>query len=277
MVDHVAVSDLCLIVPPLYLLLNVQAVHAHVTDAIGYIFPYLVMHMAFIAWLTRGRVLPILADLGQLMGATDIVRSACAGLFKPAGHKFQVTAKGGDRSSKSVQWPMLGTFAGYITFTVAGIFWAYNIDATRPLADASAMALFWSWYNLLILTLACFVAVEESQRRSAARFQTERTFEVEAMGQVARFRVFDISVTGIAFFGQSPAPLNGTVSVRIDNVQVIGGVVRVSDNSFAIRFVHTKETREHLIRHVFSGRYRNAIDQVQVGEVTLGILSRLWR
>jgi cellulose synthase (UDP-forming) len=268
---------LCLIVPSIYLLFNVQAVHAHVTEALSYVVPYLVIYTAFITWLTRGRVLPILADLSQLLAATDMVRAVVAGLAKPAGRKFQVTAKGGDRSSKSVQWPMLGNFAGYFAVTAAGILWAYAIDATRPLADASALSLFWSWYNLLILTLACFVAIEERQRRSAERFRAQRTFEVEAMGQVADFRVFDISVSGIAFFGQSPAPRNSAVTVRIGNRPVAGVVVRSSAHSFAIHFTHTQATRAHLIRHVFSGRYRAAVDRVQVGEVALGIVSRLWR
>ena len=268
---------LCLIVPSIYLLFNVQAVHAHVTEAISYVFPYLAIHTAFITWLTRGRVLPILGDLSQLLAATDMVRSAVAGLAKPAGHKFTVTAKGGDRSVKSVQWLLLGNFAGYFALTAAGILWAYDIDATRPLADASVLSLFWSWYNLLILTLACFVAIEERQRRSAERFRSQREFKVEAMGQVASFRVFDISVSGIAFFGQSPVPLNGAVKVRIGNRAVAGLVVRASAHSFAVHFSHTQATRAHLIRHVFSGRYRAAVERVRVGEVALGIVSRLWR
>lgn len=268
---------LCLIVPSLYLLFNVQAVHAHVAEAISHIFPYLAVHMAVIWWLTRGCVLPILADLSQLIGAADMVRSAFVGLVKPVGHKFKVTAKGGDRSTTSVQWSMLGTFVGYLAFTAAGVVWAYNIDATRPLADASAMALFWSWYNLLVLTLACFVAVEESQRRSAARFRTDRVFQVRARGQVATFRVFDISVSGVAFYGRCEAPLNTSVTVVIGMVPVAGVIVRASDDSFAVHFIHTKGTRAHLIRHVFSGRYRNTIDRVRVGQLALGVISRVWR
>ena len=268
---------LCLIVPPAYLLFNVQAVHAHVTEAIGYVVPYLVTQMTFIVWVSRGRVLPILGDISQLLGATDMVRSALSGLVNPVGHKFKVTAKGGDRSSKSVQWLMLGTFAGYFLFTAVGILWAYSIDASHPLADASAVALFWSWYNLVILTLACFVAIEDSQRRNAARFQSDKTFKVEALGRAADFRVFDISVSGIAFLGQSPAPLNSGVSVTVGTLSVDGVIVRASENSFAVHFAHSKGTRAHLIRHVFSGRYRNAIDQVKIGDVALGVVSRLWR
>jgi cellulose synthase (UDP-forming) len=266
-----------LVVPAMYLLFDVQAVHAHVTEAISYLFPYFVAQIALITWLTRGRVLPILADLSQLLCATEIVRSVVAGLVKPKGHKFKVTAKGGDRNTRFVQWPMLRIFGGYIAFTAAGILWAFVVDDSRPLADSSALALFWSWYNLLVLTLACFVAIEERQRRDGERFRSQAMFEVTAMDQAAAFRIFDISVSGIAFYGQSPAPRDSTVMVRIGNTNVPGVVVRASANSFAINFTHTEPTRAHLIRHVFSGRYRATVDRVQPGEVALGVLSRLWR
>jgi hypothetical protein len=63
----------------------------------------------------------------------------------------------------------------------------------------------------------------------------------------------------------------------IEGRAIPGTLVRRSENSFAVQFIHTEETRAHLIRHVFSGRYRNAIEQVHVHQVTFGIASRLWR
>ena len=151
-----------------------------------------------------------------------------------------------------------------------------SIDCSRP-RGRQRVGLFWSWYNLLILALACFVAIEERQRRGAERFRAQKTFEVEAMGRAASFAVFDISVTGVGLYGQSPVPLNGPVTVRIGGHNVPGEVVRLSANSFAIKFDHSEETRAHLIRHVFSGSYHAAVDRVKVSEVTLGILSRIWR
>ena len=81
------------------------------------------------------------------------------GLIRPIGHKFKVTAKGGDRSHGMVQWPMLRIFLVYLAFTAAGVIWEFSSD------DASALALFWSWFNIVILVLACMSA---SKLRSAA-------------------------------------------------------------------------------------------------------------
>jgi len=266
-----------MIIPAIYLLFDIQAVHAHVTDAISHVFPYYVAQVAFIVWLTRRRVLPLLADLSQLLCAVEIVRSVVAGLVKAKGHKFEVTAKGGDRSNQFVEWPMLRLFLCFIGFTAAGIVWAFVIDDTRPLADASVLALYWSWYNLLVLTLACFVTIEAQQRRDGARLQAPDVCWVAAGDQNLRFRVYDLSITGIAFHGESPVPCAGMVTVRLGDMDVVGSVVRASAGSFAVRFAHNEQSHVHLIRYVYSGRYKATTEDIKPAGVAVGILSRLYR
>jgi cellulose synthase (UDP-forming) len=266
-----------LIVPVLYLLLDVQAVHAHVTDAMNHVFPYFFIQIVAIAWLTRRRVLPLLADLSQLLCAVEIVRSVFAGLIRPKGHKFKVTAKGGDRSREFVQWPILRVFMYFIWFTAAGIIWAFVLDDTRPLADSSALALFWSWYNLIVLTLACFVTIESQQRRAGERLQASDMCWVAAADRNQLCRVFDISTSGIAFHGESPVPSEAIVSVRVGSMDVPGVVVRASGGSFAVNFIHTEKTRLHLIRYVFSGRHKTGTGRIKPANVAVGILSRLYR
>ena len=75
----------------------------------------------------------------------------------------------------------------------------------------------------------------------------------------------------------SPAERNETVTVTIGSVPISGIVVRAQPDSFAVHLLHTEATRAHLIRHVFSGGYQNAVDRVHVGNVALGVMSRLWR
>jgi hypothetical protein len=52
-------------------------------------------------------------------------------------------------------------FLIYLGLTVLGILWTFVLNPSRPLADSSSMALFWSWYNILVLGLACYVCVEQ--------------------------------------------------------------------------------------------------------------------
>ncbi len=85
-----------------------------------------------------------------------------------------MTAKGGDRTKGFVQWRMLRIFLAYLALNVAGILWAFVLDDTRSLADASIIAYIWTWYNIVILVMACFVCVEASQARRGDRFHIER-------------------------------------------------------------------------------------------------------
>ena len=74
------------------------------------------------------------------------------GLIKPKGQKFQVTAKGGDRSQRLVQWPLLNMFLIYLGLTIGGVVWAFLIEDGTKLRNSSALCLFWSWYNMIVLT-----------------------------------------------------------------------------------------------------------------------------
>jgi len=157
-----------IVVPILYLLLDVQAVYASVTDTISHVFPFFVVQIVIMGWLTEWRVLPIMADLSQLLSAHEIIKAVAGGLVKPQGQKFKVTAKGGDRSKLFVQWSMMRRFLIYLSFTALGILWSFVLNPGRPLADSSSMALFWSWYNILVLGLACYVCVEQPRGETSA-------------------------------------------------------------------------------------------------------------
>jgi cellulose synthase (UDP-forming) len=228
-------------------------------------------------WMTRGRVLPIMADLSQLLVATDIAKSVVVGLFKPQGHRFKVTAKGGDRSKRLVQWPMLRIFLVYLAITVAGVLWAFTIDDSRSLADASAIALYWSWYNIIILTLACFVCIEATQRRRGERFTGEGHVTLTAGGRDLHFPIEDISVTGVRLRGAQPGPIGESVHVQFDGIDADAKIVRTYGDAFAVQFAPSKEVRAGLIRHVYCGKHDRSVRRIHPGSVATAIVSRVFR
>jgi cellulose synthase (UDP-forming) len=63
------------------------------------------------------------------------------------------------------QWSLLRPFLVYLGLTVAGVLSAFMLNDGRGLQEASALALFWSWYNIAILTVACI----EQPKSAAAR------------------------------------------------------------------------------------------------------------
>jgi cellulose synthase (UDP-forming) len=43
--------------------------------------------MAIMIWMAEGRVLPVVADVSQLLAAREILRAVGVGLVKPTGQK----------------------------------------------------------------------------------------------------------------------------------------------------------------------------------------------
>ncbi|MDQ8697281.1 glycosyltransferase [Hyphomicrobium sp. LHD-15] len=265
-----------LIVPPLYLIFDIQAVYANVPEAISHIFPFMVAQWAVFGWLTQSRVLPILGDVSQLLAATHIVQSVTVGLLRPLGHKFNVTAKGGDRSAGFVQWSFLQIFAGYLCLNVAGILWAFALNPSRPLADASALALFWTWYNIIILVLACFVCVEGRQRRAGERFGTGENAIAVIAGGLFPINVRDISTTGLRAFGRSPAPIGSTVTIVFPDLEVHGSIARVSHRDFGVRFDNNVAQKLAIIRRLYSGRYSASVETVSPLRVSKTLAKRVF-
>ncbi len=268
---------LALIVPTLYLLFNVQVVYAGVPDAISYLLPFFIVQAAMIMWLTNGRVLPLMADLSQLLGATDITRSVFIGLFRPQGHKFQVTAKGGDRTKGFVQWRMLRIFLAYLALNVAGIIWAFMLDDTRSLADASIIAYVWTWYNIVILTMACFVCVEASQARRGDRFYSSGWAILIIGNTQRRMPIADISVSGMGLRGVAPAPVGTDVRLQFDGIDVAATIMRADAASFAIQFAPSQEMHASLVRHIYGGRYGGHVPDISAAKVAGAVLNRVFR
>ena len=153
-------------------------------------------------WMAQGRVMPVMSDVTQLLAATQIVKAVALGLLKPKGHKFHVTAKGGDRSRGSCSGRCCRLFATFLALTIAGVVWAFLLEDGSKLRDSSALCLFWSWYNILILALACLVCVEQPRLRSSDRLPVhDRSAIVDVGGRASAYRMLDISLGGARFAG----------------------------------------------------------------------------
>lgn len=265
------------IVPAFYLLLDIQAVHANVIDAIWYLAPFFVAQSAIFLWLTEGRVIPPMSDLYQMLCTTEVLKAVWAGLLRPKGQKFKVTAKGGDRSRQFIQWPLLRIFGSLLALTALAIANAFLIDQSRPLAESSAIALFWSWYNIIILTLACYVCAEQQRRRSGERFEVRFPVKVGAGGQLRDYFASDISVSGMHLIGELPAPIGSPVRIRFADVCLDANIRRKTESGFGIQFDTTEKTKTVLLRYIFSGRHSTSVGKIRPHLVAQALTARIFR
>ncbi|WP_323763503.1 glycosyltransferase [Marinovum sp.] len=165
-----------IVFPLLYWFFDIIVVNARLTDVISYFGAYYFWILLTLNYLTRGMVVPILNDVSQLLGAIPISRAAFTGLFKPHGHPFSVTAKGGDRSKVVVQWRMMMPFLAGFVLTLTGLLLGIVFDgfATFAAGDGKWVILFWSLYNLAVLAVTCLACIEMPRKELHVGDQPER-------------------------------------------------------------------------------------------------------
>jgi cellulose synthase (UDP-forming) len=227
--------------------------------------------------MAQSRVMPIMTDVTQLLAASQILQAVAHGLFKPEGQKFKVTAKGGDRSKRFVQWPLLNVFLVYLGLTVAGVVWAFLLEDGTKLRDSSALCLFWSWYNMIVLTIACMVCIEQPRYRSAERLAAADEAIVQHAGSASPHRVLDISLGGARLEGTIAAGPGSEIALGLAGLQLPARVMRCGADDFAVQFDEDGETRADLIRLVYSGRYSAAIARIEPGRVAAAVIGRVMR
>jgi cellulose synthase/poly-beta-1,6-N-acetylglucosamine synthase-like glycosyltransferase len=268
---------LAFVVPALYLLFGVQSVTANVMDAVSYVAPFIVVQLGVLLWLTEGRILPIMSDLYGTLCATEVVKAVVSGLFRPKGQKFKVTAKGGDRSQRIVQWPVLRIFLFYLLLNMLGIANTFLFHRSVGLTDTSTLALIWSWYNIVILVLACYVCIEQPQRRYRHRFPISDVVAVKTESGVRRYAIRDISVSGVRLVGNTKPPVGTTVAVKVGEFVMRADVIRVTEDGFALGFEPTLKNRADIVGFIFSKRYRMTGRRIRPGRVAVAIGARLFR
>ncbi|TCD16281.1 glycosyltransferase [Oricola cellulosilytica] len=262
-----------LIVPILYLLFGIHAVNVDTVDGIANFLPYYLAQVTVMAWLSGQRVLPVMTDVSQLLAAREILTAITIGLIRPKGQKFKVTAKGGDRSRTIVQWRMMGIFAFLLLLTVLGI--AFAFGGNKSLQDSSAIALYWSWYNMLILIAAIAVCVEKPRMRRNERLRGEESVALTVGTQRRNYRTADISVGGMRLVGGIAAAPGTPVSVEFRSQRFEGRVVRRSERDFAIEIANTLSGRSEMVRHVYSGAFKSPVGQIHFANVAKRVAARL--
>src|SRR5690606_40503186 len=117
------------------------------------------------------------------LAAAQIARAVAHGIVKPKGHKFHVTAKGGDRSKRFVQWPLMRVFLIYLALTIGGLVWAFVFEDGNKLRDSAALCLFWSWYNIVVLTIHCIDCIQQPRLLASAQLSARSTALLDVDGR----------------------------------------------------------------------------------------------
>jgi cellulose synthase (UDP-forming) len=221
-------------------------------------------------------MLPIIADIYQLLVAPEIMTIVAYALVKPGEHEFKVTPKGIQHQGLNVQWGLLTRFLIMASITILGIAKVFASDNANLTEDGGTLSLFWSWYNLAVLMLCCFVCLEQPRRRMDERFATNERAVLRIGGRLQAFDVKDISVSGLCLSGHISGSVGSPVTVMVGGVEVPAAIARKGANEFAISMLG-EQAREAMTRRVYSERYGKPLEYIRPGRVLVGIFHRVFR
>jgi len=265
---------LCLLVPVAYWMFGIRAVDAGVDVTLSYFLPYFVSQTTLTSWLGQGRIVPLLADVNQLLVAPEVLKAAFFGLLKPKGHKFEVTPKGKIRDQRQVQWMTMRRFSAVLICLIVSMTLSFLSNESGALEAAGGLCLFWSWYNIVMLTIACAVCVERPRFRTDERVGAREDVVLHVKNHSHRHGLLDLSISGMRIAGVAPAPVGVGVTVTFRGSGVPATIVRVGPTEFALR-LDGEAARDTMIRHFYSDRYIGAAWDVRIGRVMATLLRRV--
>lgn len=266
----------CFVYPLLYWYFGVTVVDAQLYEVISYFGPYYLATMVFLNFVSIGMFVPIVNDISQLVGAWEISLSAFTGLFKPHGHVFKVTMKGGDRDRVVVQWPILRRFlAGFVLAVVGlliGLASDYLFDANA--GEGKIVIIFWTLYNLLVLAGTMLVCVELPRTSSILRNRPEQ-IEVLVNGETRMVWLTDIHAEALRLRGIS-LPVGTQFTCTIPEVGQVAAEVNLSLNA-ALDASITLSTgqREDLIEKLHTNSGVPGTSGVAAVGLSAGLLRRI--
>jgi cellulose synthase (UDP-forming) len=271
---------LCLLAPIVYWFTGVTVGIATAGDVVSYFLPYYLAVMMTLYWATGGLVQPLLTDVTHTLTMPAALKGTLRGLLKRRGHRFHVTDKGVRRDRSRVQWPMITRFGTLLGLTVAGMLYASLADYTPERQDVSSTAIvvFWSVYNIILLLLAMAVCVDLPRYRREERFATAEPVQVSAGKEVFTAPLLDISIAGARILAPAPAGEGNIVWMKLQDVgEVAARIVRGTAKEFAVAFVDTDRQQDALIRKIYCGSYGQRPNGVATGRIFNALVARAIR
>ncbi len=262
--------------PLLYWFFNIVVVNASLPDAISYFGVFFVWSFLALRTLMPGMFVPILHDTSQLIGAIPISRAAMTGLFRPKGHPFSVTAKGGDRTRIIVQWGLMAPFLILLILTFAGLTIGIVSDrfAYQDAGDGKWVVLFWTVYNLFVLTMTVLVCIELPRRERHIADLPDRGILV-AEGKVRRQWISSLTIEQARLRGKAfPVGTKGTLRLR-DIGDVAVEVIAPTVDGMRVSLLLTPDQREALLLRFYAEGAAPGTARAQLGGLLAGLGRRL--
>ncbi|MBM3604871.1 MAG: glycosyltransferase [Alphaproteobacteria bacterium] len=262
--------------PLLYWYFGTTVVNASLPDVLTFFGCFFLWSQMVQRVLMPGMVVPILHDVGQLIGAIPISRAAFTGLFRPKGHPFSVTAKGGDRTEVIVQWRMMAPFLTLLILTVLGLTLGIVFDrfAYNDAGDGKWVVIFWTIYNALVLSMTVLACVELPRRERHIADLPDRGILVTP-GDVRCHWISSLTIEEAQLRGKIyDVGMEGTLRLQ-DVGDISVEVIAPTVDGNRVRLKPTAAQREALLVRFYAEGAAPGTERAQLGGLLAGLGNRL--
>ena len=191
---------ICLLAPLASLLFSTSPLKADMLELSNFFFSFFLASALVMRPVSRGSRNPFWSDVYETAMCFALSAVALKALAAPRKERpFEVTPKGQQVKKSSVTelslaWPHLVTFSLLLIGLALGIqhLWQGDGDPGLP------VSLFWGCANLLLLTVALFVASEQAQGRRGFRLKRDFAGSLFLDGKRVPAQVVDVNEQGAA-------------------------------------------------------------------------------
>lgn len=142
-----------------------------------------------------------------------------------------------------------------------------SFGLSSSLQDSSSVALYWSWYNIVVLIVAIGVCIEWPRFRRNEWLTGAETVVLEVDRLLHVYVTSDVSVGGMGLSSNFSDPVGTRVSIRFRGTQLESTVVRRSASSFALALDDTEEMHTVMVCYVYFDGFRSLIGDIRPARV----------
>ena len=197
---------ICLVAPLSSLLFSTPPLTADVLALTNHFFSFLIASVLVMRPVTRGSRNPFWSDVYEIAMCFALSGVALKALAAPRKERpFEVTPKGqrvktSTATELSLVWPHLITYGLLVVGLTLGLrhWWQGTGDA------GLSVSLFWGGVNFLLLTVAMFVASEQTQGRQQFRLERDFVGGMFVDGEEVPAQILNVSEQGAAVTVERP-------------------------------------------------------------------------
>ena len=242
------------------------------------VLPAVLINMACLSWISRGRYAPVISMALSMLRAVRMAWSALVGLVQPGVVPFKVTPKGSQTLASSDRLLFKIMTALTLTTLAAMVYagWASHTPV-NSLVNLPWL-IFLCAFNLVHFLIALVIVEDRPRLRAEERFRVEQPMQLLAPGAAPWVvQVQDMSASGLRFRWPQGQALPGDLQLALQGQAlplVFQGVRPGTDEHLEMvcRFAELGgQQRRVLIQYLFSGRFEPVV------QATPGLLGALRR